>query len=147
MRKIRALLAIILALSLLFATQVTAFAVDDELCCDETHEELIKEGNPESVYYVVEEEEIAPQKSACETYGHLRGDCIASHWIDETDYSKYCYYKVLYQDYKCNRCNIVFRVKANQTPLSRTHEKVYDYSSENQYKGWHCSLCGYYNWK
>lgn len=137
MKKIRALLAIILALSLLFATQVTAFALEEEPCCDDVHDigEVVTEGA-----------EVSPQNIICDVAGHSKGDFIEQRWNPEPNIATYCYYEVLYQDYYCSRCGISFTVKTNQVH-SRTHNKVYDYSSENQYKGWHCTLCNYYSWK
>ena len=45
MKKIRALLAIILALSLLFATQVTAFAAEEDIGEGHENEALVEEAH------------------------------------------------------------------------------------------------------
>ncbi len=159
MKKIRSLLAIILALSLLFITQVTAFAAEEDIGEGHENEALVEEAHTAAgseepsevvpVYTVIEEEILdGKQFELLADHTHTKGKFIGEYWTTypgRYDSTKHCYYDALYQSYSCASCKTTFSVIADYR--YKTHNKVYDYSSENQYKGWHCSSCGYYSWK
>lgn len=129
---------------LIFASFSAAFALEPTAEPTQAVHEHVHESD---VIPMASPDPAAPANILCDTLGHTKGTYIGGDWMNSPkyDFNVHCYYRVKYEDYRCGRCNAVWRYLGVEDYC--THLKVYDYLPSGTLRGWHCSKCNYYSWK